>query len=47
LRQQRASFELAIGLILLGFVLTAPFTFSFVSADAWTKTVFQLLPGWK
>ena len=46
-RQQRASFDFAVGLVLLGFVLAAPFTFSFVEATEWTRTVFRLLPLWR
>ena len=46
-RRQRASFDFAIGLILLGFVLTAPFTFSFVESGHWTDAVFRFLPGWR
>jgi dolichyl-phosphate-mannose--protein O-mannosyl transferase len=46
-RAQRASFDLVVGMILLGFVLTAPFTFSFIEGEQWTGTVFRLLPSWR
>ena len=46
-RRHRASFDFAIGLILLGFVLTAPFTFSFIESGHWTDAVFRFLPGWR
>jgi dolichyl-phosphate-mannose--protein O-mannosyl transferase len=46
-RQQRMSYWLAICMIVLGFFLTAPFTFSFVDATNWTTAVFRVFPGWR
>jgi dolichyl-phosphate-mannose--protein O-mannosyl transferase len=46
-RQQRAGYDVALGLILLGFILASPFSFSFVEAETWTRTVFGWLTEWR
>jgi dolichyl-phosphate-mannose-protein mannosyltransferase len=46
-RSQRASYYVAIAGLALGFLVIAPFTFSFVAAPGYRELVLGLFPGWR
>ncbi len=44
--QQRVSFHLAVAVLVLGFIVMSPFTFSFVGTTEYRDLLVKTLPIW-